>query len=97
MQVELVTNKPTSASDGNSKGIATLTRAGGQVHYITKLYMHAKLFVVDNKIAWIGSENISAASLDQNREAGIIMNDSAIVGKLSDTFQSDWGNSKPSK
>lgn len=93
VQVQLITNKPTSSSDGNSQGINKLTQGGVRVGFIKGLYMHAKLFVVDNQIGWIGSENISSASLDQNREAGIIMNDANIVATLSDTFNTDWGNS----
>ncbi len=92
VQVQLITNKPTSSSDSNSSGIATLTQGGVQVGFSSSLYMHAKIFVVDNQIGWIGSENISSASLDQNREAGIIMNDANIVTKLSETFNTDWGN-----
>ncbi len=96
VQVQLITNKPTGSSNGNSKGISALTQGGVKVGFISGLYMHAKLFVVDNQIGWIGSENISSASLDQNREAGIIMNDANIVATLSDTFNTDWGNSTSS-
>ena len=37
-----------------------------QVKEDPQLYMHAKIIVVDNKVAFVGSENISAQSLDQN-------------------------------
>jgi cardiolipin synthase A/B len=94
VKVELITNKPASSTDGNSRGIDTLKRGGVQVRYISGLYMHAKLFVVDGKLGWIGSENISSASLDQNREVGILLNDANIVGRLSDTFNADWNNSR---
>lgn len=93
VKVELITNKPQKSTDGNSRGIDTLTRAGVQVRFSSTLYMHAKLFVVDSKLGWIGSENISSFSLDQNREAGILLNDASIVSKLGNTFNADWGNS----
>jgi cardiolipin synthase len=42
-------------------------------------YVHAKVIVVDGKRAWVGSENGSTESLTQNREYGLIVDDSASV------------------
>jgi phosphatidylserine/phosphatidylglycerophosphate/cardiolipin synthase-like enzyme len=56
--------------------------------------MHAKIIIVDGRIAFVGSENISAQSLDQNRELGIIVSDSSVLDKLQTTFQSDWAVSQ---
>jgi cardiolipin synthase A/B len=58
------------------------------------LYMHAKIIVVDNKVAYVGSENISVQSLDQNRELGIIVSDPSVLNTLQTTFQYDWGASQ---
>ncbi len=79
-----------SSGDSNSQGIATIKRGGVQVREDPQLYMHAKIIIVDSKIAFVGSENISAQSLDQNRELGIIVSDSSVLNKLQKTFQSDW-------
>jgi len=46
---------------------------------------------VDGVKAFVGSENISTQSLDQNRELGIIVSDTNVLGKLQSTFQTDWG------
>jgi len=56
----------------------------------TSLYIHAKIIVVDGTSALVGSQNFSSASLDDNRELGIILTDPGIISSLSSTFQSDW-------
>jgi cardiolipin synthase len=92
VQVEVIL--PTaniSTGDSNSQGIATIKQGGVQVREDPQLYMHAKIIIVDGRIAFVGSENISAQSLDQNRELGIIVSDSSVLNKLQITFQSDWG------
>src|SRR6266699_3713351 len=91
VQVEVIL--PTaniSSGDSNSQGIATIKQGGVQVREDPQLYMHAKIIIVDGRTAFVGSENISTQSLDQNRELGIIISDSSVLNKLQTTFQSDW-------
>ncbi len=57
-------------------------------------YVHAKVIIVDNKRAYIGSNNFSHASLDMNREMGIITGNSNIVQSLTDIFEIDWSRCK---
>jgi cardiolipin synthase A/B len=84
--------------NSNARGI-TYLRAGG-VNALCKsfLYMHAKMMLVDygtsNARAYVGSENFSCVSLDDNRECGIIVTESAILDRLHATYGADWG--KPS-
>jgi len=92
VQVEVILpSASTSSGDSNSQGIATIKQSGVQVREDSQLYMHAKIIVVDNGVAFVGSENISAQSLDQNRELGIIVSDSSVLNRLQTTFQYDWG------
>jgi cardiolipin synthase A/B len=78
----------------NARGI-TLMQAGG-VNAVCKsfLYIHAKMVLVDygnpNSQAFIGSENFSCVSLNDNRECGILVTESAILDRLNSVFQSDW-------
>jgi phosphatidylserine/phosphatidylglycerophosphate/cardiolipin synthase-like enzyme len=65
-----------------------------QVEEDHHLYMHAKIIVVDNQQAFVGSENISTASLDHNRELGLIVSDQNVLTTLQQTFQQDWGASQ---
>ena len=83
-----------SSGDSNSAGIATIKQGGLQVREDPQLYMHAKIIVVDGKEAFVGSENISAQSLDQNRELGIIVSDANVLSRLQTTFQKDWAISQ---
>ncbi len=84
----------TSSGDSSSQGIAIIKQSGAQVREDPQLYMHAKIIVVDNKVAFVGSENISAQSLDQNRELGIIVSDPSALNRIQTTFQYDWGVSQ---
>jgi cardiolipin synthase len=53
------------------------------------LYIHAKVIDVDSTKAFIGSENFSTASLDYNRELGLITSSAAVLGPLNSTLSSD--------
>jgi phosphatidylserine/phosphatidylglycerophosphate/cardiolipin synthase-like enzyme len=91
VHVEVILPAPHgSQSDSNSQGIDTIKQGGVQVKEDSKLYMHAKIIVVDGKTAFVGSENISTPSLDRNRELGIIVSDAGVLGTLQSTFQKDW-------
>ena len=80
--------------NGNARGI-TFLRAGG-VNAVCKsfLYIHAKMVLVDygaaGANAFVGSENFSCVSLDDNRECGIIVTEPAILDRLHTTYESDW-------
>jgi cardiolipin synthase len=55
----------------------------------TALYIHAKVIDVDSAKAFIGSENFSTASLDYNRELGLITTSPSVLGPLNSTLASD--------
>ncbi|MDB5096624.1 MAG: hypothetical protein JWM80_1045 [Cyanobacteria bacterium RYN_339] len=61
-----------------------------KVAFMKKLTLHAKAIVVDGARVYVGSENLSANSLDNNRELGIIVSDRRVVGKILDTIKKDW-------
>ena len=77
-------------SDSNSSGIAVLKKGSVQVKEDPQLYIHAKMIVADGVQAFVGSENISAPSLDGNRELGILLTDKGTLMTLQKTFQQDW-------
>ncbi len=83
-----------SSSDTNSSGIDAIKQGNVQVREDPRLYMHAKIIVVDGKEAFVGSENISTQSLDRNRELGIIVSEQGVISTLKQTFQQDWGDSQ---
>ena len=69
-----------------------LTSAGAQVRVLYgehPLYIHAKMIWVDGKRVFLGSENLSVASLTRNRELGLISIDPAILHATEQTFEHD--------
>jgi phosphatidylserine/phosphatidylglycerophosphate/cardiolipin synthase-like enzyme len=77
---------------------AELTTAGAHVRVYADaddapLYIHAKMIVADNGTAsaraFVGSENFSKGSLEENRELGIITQDKNIIAQLTKIFTVD--------
>ncbi len=95
VHVQVILPAPRGSSGGsNSQGIDTIKEGGVDVREDARLYMHAKIIIVDGQKAFVGSENISTQSLDQNRELGIIVSDQGVLHTLQQTFQQDWGDSQ---
>lgn len=72
-------------------GIYTRLRSAGiQVRSIGNPYQHAKMVLVDGERALIGSINFTTTSMDDNREAGIVLDDELSLGRLAAVFAADW-------
>lgn len=74
---------------------ASLADAGVQVRLLRSLYVHAKMILVDGQRAFVGSQNISTTSLDQNREVGIIVSDPVSLARVSRVFDIDFAAATP--
>jgi cardiolipin synthase len=70
--------------------LRTLGRFGAKVHKQKNLRVHAKLIIVDDAKALVGSMNIDRSAFDLRRELGIMTDDPALVGRLKQVFDSDW-------
>jgi phosphatidylserine/phosphatidylglycerophosphate/cardiolipin synthase-like enzyme len=68
-----------------------LDRAGVIVHQSTQYMIHAKVFIIDDELAVIGSVNLTKASFEDNRELSIISRDKNVISSLNATFDKDWG------
>ncbi len=90
VEVEVVLPSSTLGSGGSGPDVAYLTRGGVRVRSLVEPYMHAKLLIVDHSLAFTGSENFSATSLDENRELGIVVADGPAVATFNHTFDQDW-------
>ena len=94
-----VTVVMTADSSWNS-AFAALRRAGVHVHTFpdssSALYIHAKAVVADagrsGQQVYVGSENFSVASLDENRELGIRTANAAVISAISATIASDYAH-----
>jgi len=82
--------------DENRPARKLLNSYGAKAKYMPSsyLYCHAKMILVDYNTssaeAFIGSENLSSTSLDENRELGIIVKDPEILERLHKVFEIDW-------
>jgi len=74
----------------SSAGVDALQRAGVAITLMPQPYVHAKAVVADGGRIFIGSENLSTTSLDQNREVGIVLRDVGAASLLERTFAADW-------
>lgn len=76
----------------NKRAAQQLTEAGVDVKTLKSPYLHAKMLVADRARAYVGSVNFSSASMEQNRELGILLSQTDIIDKLNGKFEIDWMN-----
>jgi cardiolipin synthase len=93
VSVEVVVPQSNNASD--VQGEQQLTQAGVKVTAIdssvgNNLYIHAKIIIADDTLAFVGSENVSTNSLDDNREVGVLVANSQAIQQLEQTFEIDF-------
>jgi len=55
-------------------------------------YLHAKVIVVNDQKAWVGSVNGSSTSLDNNREYGIFIDNKDWVSKIIGQMKADFSD-----
>lgn len=70
--------------------LRTLRRFGVKVHKQKNLRVHAKVLLVDDEQALVGSMNIDRSAFDLRRELGITTDDATVVGRLKQVFDTDW-------
>ncbi len=73
--------------------LRTLRRFGAKVRKQKNLRVHAKLVIVDDHEALVGSMNIDRSAFDLRRELGVMVDDPEAVAQLSAVFESDWETS----
>ena len=78
-----------------------LAAAGVRISYYsssTGFYIHGKVIEADygtaHAKAFIGSENFSSTALNDNRELGLIISNSAIMSAIARSFAADFANGK---
>lgn len=70
--------------------LRTLRRFGVKVHKQKNLRVHAKLLIVDEERAFVGSMNIDRSAFDLRRELGVTIADPTVVARLKAVFDEDW-------
>jgi cardiolipin synthase A/B len=80
----------------------TLADAGVHISYYSNpdgFYIHGKVIEADygksDAKVFVGSENFSNTSLNENRELGLIIRNQTIMSSIATTFASDFKNGTP--
>lgn len=82
---------PNTGYDPNTTSQTLLNGQGvAQLLFGKSIKMHAKMILADGERAYIGSENLTTNSLDNNREMGILVQDKAVVDTLAKVAAKDW-------
>lgn len=79
--------------DDNSGAAAFLAQHGITAHRLATPRLHVKAIGVDGAQAYIGSENMSYTSLDENREVGLLIAEPDGVATVHTAFETDWAAS----
>jgi phosphatidylserine/phosphatidylglycerophosphate/cardiolipin synthase-like enzyme len=98
VQVRVLMTGAEEGDDPNEPGRQQIAGAGAEVRLISTPYIHAKMILADagesGASAFVGSENISTASLNGNRELGILLQDATQLNRLKTTFEHDWARAR---
>jgi len=75
----------------DSGDLSALTASGAQARRVAyPHYIHAKAIVVDGNRMFMGSENLTATSLDKNREVGVLLRDRLAISLVEQPFADDF-------
>ena len=78
-------------SAGTDAQLAALKAKGAQIKTLSTPAVHAKIIVVDAARLYVGSVNLTKASLEYNREVGVISDSAAAVARAEATIGGDFG------
>lgn len=80
---------------GAPAAFRTLADAGATVRAVAAPSIHAKVVVADGRTLYLGSANLSATSLDANREVGLRLSDPALATRVGATVAGDAATGIP--
>ncbi len=83
--------------------LTSIVKAGGHVHLYANessdLYIHAKVTIADGGLGaqrmYAGSINFSSASMNYNRELGIVTSDAAVIRAVKAVVAGDFAHCSP--
>lgn len=92
-----------TADSSYDTDLAEIAHAGGHVHLYSDgysdLYIHAKTTIADvgrsTERVYVGSINFSSASMDRNRELGIVTTSPAVVEAVNAVVSADFSDCGP--
>ncbi|MEJ7838733.1 MAG: phosphatidylserine/phosphatidylglycerophosphate/cardiolipin synthase family protein [Thermomicrobiales bacterium] len=93
VNVRLIVNQTSDPLD--EKVNRQLIEGGVDIRFGGSLYIHAKAMTFDGDTTFIGSQNPTSNSFDNNREVGMIVDDPKVLVRMIDTFARDWAYAVP--
>ncbi|MGC4191258.1 MAG: phospholipase D-like domain-containing protein [Thermomicrobiales bacterium] len=93
IHVRLIVNPP--EDDATRTIYAAMQRSGIEVRVLSRLYVHAKVMILDGDTAIVGSQNFTPTSLDSNREIALIVRSAGSVERARAVFAQDWADARP--
>ena len=69
--------------------VGQLVEAGAKIYHYEKGFIHAKMIVVDDEVASVGTANIDVRSFSLNFEVNAVLYDPALAHRLAEIFEQD--------
>ena len=69
--------------------VGQLVEAGAKVYHYEKGFIHAKMIVVDDEVASVGTANIDVRSFSLNFEVNALLYDRGLAHRLAEIFEND--------
>lgn len=85
--VQIIMSNP---SFKTNRKLDYLRKAGVKIHFSKDYIIHAKVIIVDHKLAMLGSVNLTNPSIRDNRELAVITHEPKVIDELLKTFKHDW-------
>ena len=93
VQVRLIVNESDDPED--AEVYIRLSNAGVEIRFSGRLYIHSKAMIFDDRIVFIGSQNPTTNSFENNREVGLVEDDPIVLVRVIDVFARDWAMAVP--
>jgi phosphatidylserine/phosphatidylglycerophosphate/cardiolipin synthase-like enzyme len=93
VEVRLIVNETQDEDDVET--YTELANAGVEIRYSNGLYIHSKTMIFDSAVTFIGSQNPTTNSFENNREVGLVVDDPIVLGRVRAVFARDWAISSP--
>lgn len=88
---------PFGGGGSHNEDAEELTANGAEVRWSSTSirFSHAKFAIVDERVALIMNQNLTAASFAGNREFGVVTSDPEVVDATREIFDRDWIHESP--
>ncbi len=90
VDVKVVIDLDTSKTPAQTKTITKLKDSGVPLRALHNPDIHAKAIVADGARTFVGSQNLTATALDQNREVGVLTNAASESAKVQQVIEGDF-------